>query len=218
MSITSELINEKIKDLEHDLEQALKENERARDWGIEYRPSCYEVSSLTIKAISDACIRVENTIRNEIKVLKNCFNDDMINDLDYIIDINNDLCMGDIRLIISTRVDIVKFEESGISEKDYNRDMKTIRNKIDDISKFNPGIRLGTMDIPIHKNEAIKSLVLGLTRGLRGYVKNLPNKAINSSVIKDIITVISDAKRMPKSQGSFEEMTIELIEDLIKNK
>lgn len=218
MSITTELINEKIEDFEHDLQQVLKEKERIMNSVTKYKFNCYEVNSLVIKATADAYIRVEKTIRNEISVLKNCFSDDMINDLDYIIDIHDELSRGDIRMIIMTRLDIVKFEESGISENDYSRDMKAIRKKIDDISKFNAGISLHTMDIPNHKNEAIKSLVLGLTRGLKGYIKDLPNEPIKSNVIKDIITVISDAKRMPKSQASFEEMTIKLIEDLIKNK
>ncbi len=214
MSITSELINEKIEDFEYDLQQVLKEEERIMNSAVEYKPKCYEVSSLVIKATADAYIRVEKTIRSEISVLQNCFSDDMINDLDYIIDIHDGLSRGDIRMIIMTRVDIVKFEESGISENDYSRDMKAIRKKIDDISKFNAGIRLHTMDIPNHKNEAIKSLVLSLTRGLKGYIKNLPNEPIKSNVIKDIITVISNVKRMPKSQDSFDKWMIETIDDL----
>lgn len=218
MSITTELINEKIEDLEHDLKQVLKENKKAMDWSIKYRPRCVEVRTLTIYAKADACIRVENTIRNEIRVLKNCFDDDMIDDLDYIIDENKDLCIDNIHRIISTRVDIVKFEESGISEKDYHRDMKTIKNKLDDMSKFNLGIRLHTMGIPIHRNEAIRKLVFVLGGGLEKYIENSPCTPISTDTIRDIITVISDVERMPKGQDCFKKKTIKMIEDLIKNK
>jgi len=217
MSITAELINEKIKDFERDLKQVLEEQKKARDSCIESERSCLEVKRLTINAIADAYIRIENTIRNEIRVLKKSFNDEMIKDINHIFDQDdNNISKSDIRLIISVRADIVKFEESGISANDYNRDMKAIRNKIDDVSKFNPGIRLHTMDIPVHKNEAIKSLVMGLKRELKGYVKNLPIIPISDNVIKDIITVISDRKHIVKGQNAFNQKMIEEIKGLIE--
>lgn len=144
----------------------------------------------------------QNILENENKLINEAFTEGMIEDLDYILQLNKSPWPKTIaNLVVNARIDIVRFEKSNISLKDYERDVKILEKKAKDIYAFLPISH--KIIIPRRPHEIIQEMIFYLDEQICGLL--LKRKYLSNEAIKDIVTVISDRKYLPRLQSRFND-------------
>lgn len=214
-SLFTSVIHEEVSKLEKDIEKIDLEILELQEQYIDFDNKYYQ-SSMRAKIEQNklaALIGAKKMIEDEIDLYQASFTDDMIADLDYILE---EYCTiaprGRAYMIISARIDIVRFERSDISGKDYKRDTKAIFKKVDEVSPFlnlHPNVRL-----PELPHQIIKQLIHFLTEAdtkRLGFLKASEERALSQEAIKSIVDTISSLKILPRGQDNFDDMWTEFI-------
>lgn len=112
--------------------------------------------------------------------------------------------------IIHARIEILRFERSGLGEKDYERDIAAIRKKIDDVSKYTEVH--SPFKFPNLPHRTLKELVYYLCNAERSQHLHFP--IIPKETAKEISLIISKKQRLPRKQEEYDE--IELKKELYR--
>lgn len=150
------------------------------------------VFTLMETGIEESTLSIFKTLSTEMEIYKTFLDDESIIDLAYIFDLYDypHLWQRTIQLIFRAKYELALFSLSGISEKDYNRDIQTIKKAAAKIEKYSEVT--GSLSIPKNKSSIVKSLATELDE-LFVYL----NQKEAKEIIKIILDTFFDYDRIP---------------------
>lgn len=201
------LIQHYILNIEDDIKLLEIENKEWEQSVAEKDSQCYHTSipfRLNLCRMS-ATSSIIKRLKNEKTIFSDAFDDDMIEDIQYVLDSANiTKHLGYInRKIIEARVEIVRFIKSSLGSNDYERDIKAIKNKIEDIQEYTEVNNF--IEFPSLPHNSIKKLTFNLCDKKKLLTMNIETELISKETVKEIITIISLMKRAPGKQADFDK-------------
>jgi len=140
-------------------------------------------------------------LEEEIALYEEAFSDELFEDINHIFQVYSiEPIISIIEKIINARLEIVRFVQSGISKKDYSRDMEALKKKINDVEQF--AVTYPTILIPKQLPETISQLIYDLSE-YRGISVNEKPSIISETAIEEIAKIISEKQRLPKRHKEF---------------
>jgi hypothetical protein len=209
-SLITSLIYREISKFEEDIKTIDIEISEVKKQYLDFDNKHYKsiLSNLLHQNKLSSLIGAKRMLENEIELHKSAFTEQMIADLDYVLE---EYCTkprtGRALLIIWARIDIVRFERSGLSDNDYKRDTAVIFKKIEEVSPFFHLDPLVTL--PEQQHIIIKKLIHVLSAAdttRLGFLRAAEESALPKEAIKCIVDTISSLKILPRGQNSFDDM------------
>lgn len=105
--------------------------------------------------------------------------------------------------IVHARIEILRFQKSGLGEKDYERDINAIKKKIDDVSKYTEVYSY--FKFPNLPHITLKELVFYLCNTKKNRHIHPPLPIIPRETAKEISVIISEKKRLPRDQKEYDQ-------------
>lgn len=133
-------------------------------------------------------------IENEIILLKKAFDQDMVDNLDYTLQNNKSFFPKLVaNTIIDARKEIFRFSTSKLNSKHYEKQTKNLIHSKHILNEFSL-IKI-SLDIPKKPYDILKNLIFWLYSA----------QFKSNDAIQEIITIISDAKIMPRNFQKYNE-------------
>lgn len=203
-SLIKTVLEEKIKDNVEDIELLKIEVEKLKDEMLSSERRVFNYSQKNhfgIMQVKLLALESEiNKLLDENQLFKLSFTDEMIQDLDYIFQMNKTPWPKALAgLVIDTRLDLVMFQKSQLSVKDYERDVKNIRKKLKELNSFL--LIMNVESIPELPHKVIQNMVFFIEDEMMTRYTGI--QLFPQSAIKDIVSIISERRYMPRAQKEF---------------
>ncbi len=144
-------------------------------------------------------------LEEEKSLYKNAFNEKMIQGIiDSFENINIMTSSRSINeRIVHARIEILRFQKSGLGEKDYERDISAIKKKIDDVSKYTEVY--SHFQFPKLPHVILKELVFYLCNTKKNRHIHPPLPILPKETAKEISAIISEKQRLPRNQKEYDK-------------